>query len=87
MSSTKTTKPRPRSNDLLTFLAESEGYCCLYAFMRDNSHKKASVWAEELGIASRTVRNYRTRLREGITRCRALEKTRCAKEWVGTSGE
>lgn len=89
MSSTKTTnpKPRPKSHDLMTFLAESSGYCCLYAFLRDNSHKRASAWAEELGISARTIRNYRAVLREGVTRCRRLEKHRCAKDWVGTSGE
>jgi len=52
--------------------------------MVDNAHKRAKVWAKELGVSLRTVQGARMLMREKITRCRNLEKNRCAKDWVGT---
>lgn len=74
--------PRPRSNDLMTFLAETSGYCCVFAFMKDNAWKQTGRWARELGVSVRLVRAHRALLRDGITRCRRLGKS-CSKDWVG----
>lgn len=68
----------------MTFLAETSGYCCLWAFMTDNAHKRPKVWAKQLGVSLRTVQSSRMLIRERVTRCRNLEKNRCAKDWVGT---
>lgn len=67
----------------MTFLAESSGYCCTFAFLVDNKKKPTKKWAKELGVSDRLVRAHRQLLKEGITRCRRLDKRKCAKDWVG----
>lgn len=67
----------------MTVLAEGCGYCCLFAFLRDNKSKRSSAWAKELGVSVRTVQYARELLREKITVCKQLGVERgCAKNWV-----
>ena len=86
MSTSKTSRgtvvvQRKRSNDLMTFLAETSGCCCLYSFLQQNKAKTTTEWAEELGVGVQLVRQHRKLMREKITRCRGLDKKVCAKDW------
>jgi hypothetical protein len=52
-------------SELLTFLAESEKYCCGYSLLKGNAHVKTGALALLLGVHRRTIAYWRTDLREG----------------------
>ena len=41
-----------------------KGYCCAFGYMLANRHKTTKEMAEELGLAPRTIRLYKQRLKE-----------------------
>lgn len=47
---------------LIEDLMEAEGACCLYGYLMKNADKSSKEIADHLGIAQRTVRNYRKKI-------------------------
>lgn len=89
MSCTEKSKhrPRPRSNDLLTFLAESEGFCCTFAFIKAYSKVPTRAWAAQLGVSVKLVQQHRRLYRAKITRCRELPEPPCMQSWISNDLE
>lgn len=61
---------------LMQQLAEHEGYCCVRELFRANKHRTEEDFAEHLGVSSRSIRDWKKKIREGT--CTCLNLPTCA---------
>ena len=67
-------------NEILRFLVESEGHCCIYQMLVVTKGSSKTV-GDRLGVAPQTIRYWRSKKKAGECRCEnrpncALDKTK-----------
>ena len=68
-------KPHTKPLSLPDLVINGLGYCCVWWFFQYN--KKTALIAIRLGLSSRTVRQWKNRVRSGCLKCDS--SARCAR--------
>jgi hypothetical protein len=63
---------------LIEALVQSQGHCCLYAFILKTAGKKLEPIAARYGVSAKTLNAHRVKVRAGQLRCPL--KANCQRE-------